>query len=152
MASPLTKKDRNGNLYVRPASIEAKIDEAIKQDWNVVAARARQTDWRSADFLPNEALVHLVRDAVRRKDERLATVLMKPLLQRCEANLKVTISDSSLRNAEAVREDVIDELMLLITEDGLPGHGDDLDYFECNFRRAFRALRVDRLRRETKQR
>jgi DNA-directed RNA polymerase specialized sigma24 family protein len=152
MARPLTKKDKNGNLYVRPSTIEAKIDAALGQDWSILSERARQTDRRSPNFLPNECLIHLIRDALRRKDERIATVFIKPLLQRCEANLKITISDKALRNAEAIREEAIDALMTMITEDGQRGHEDDLDFFECNFRRAFRALRVNSVREDMKYR
>lgn len=149
MPCPLTKKDKNGNLYVRSPTIEAKIDGAIGQDWTVLSQRARQSDRRSPDFLPNEALLHLIRDALRRQDERVATVLIRTLLKRCEANLKMTVPESGLRNAVSVREETIDALMTMITEDGKPGHEDDLDYFECNFAHAFRTLRINHVRVET---
>ena len=80
MARPLTKKDQAGKLYVRPSAIEAKIDEALKRDWKVLSARTKQTDRGSADFLPNECIVHLIRAAIRRKDDPVANVLMGCLL------------------------------------------------------------------------
>lgn len=149
MACPLTKKDRDGNPYVRPRAIEVKIDGALGQSWSVLAERAKQNDRQAANFLPSEALVHLVRHAVRRGDERLANALMGPLLKRAEANLKKTVPDSRLRNAEAVREEVIDELVTMVAETCEPGHEDNLDYFECQFGHALRTLRVNHVRKET---
>jgi hypothetical protein len=149
MARPLTKKGKDGNLYVRPRAIEAKIDGGLGQSSSVLAERAKQNDRKAVGFLPSEALVHLIRDAVRRGDERLANALIEPLLKRVEANLKNTIPDSRLRNAEAVREEVIDELVTLIAETREPGHDDDLDYFECKFGHALRTLRVNHVRKET---
>lgn len=148
MARPLTKKDKDGNLYVRPPAIETKIDEALKQDWKVLSARTRQTDRRSSDFLPSECIVHLIREAVRRKDDPVATVLVGALLKRCEANLEVTVPDRRLRNAAATREETIDALTIMIAEDGQAGHDSDLDYFECSFAHAFRTLRISRVRAE----
>jgi Sigma-70, region 4 len=149
MARPLTKKAKDGNLYVRPRAIEAKIDGALGQDWSVLAQRAKQNDRQAADFLPNEALLHLAREAVRRGDERLANVLMGPLLKRVEANLMKTVPDGRLRNAEAVRDDVLDDLMTMIAQDGTPGHEDDLDYFEVNFAHALKTMRINHVRKET---
>ncbi len=44
MARPLIKKDQKGVLYVRPPSIEAKIDGALSQDWETLLKRAKITD------------------------------------------------------------------------------------------------------------
>ena len=51
MARPLIKKDQKGVLYVRPPSIEAKIDEAIVQDWETLSKRVKITDPNDPDFL-----------------------------------------------------------------------------------------------------
>lgn len=152
MARPLTKKKKNGDLYVRHASIETKIDVALGQDCDTIRRRTRSTDPLSPDFLPSTCLVHLIRDAICRKDDRLASVLLPSLLARCEANLMKTVPDGGMRNAEAVREGILSDLMLMFTEDGTPGHEYELDFFECSFRRAFRALRIDRVRKELTQR
>ena len=115
MARPLTKKDQKGDLYVRPSSVEAKIDGAIGQDWEPLSKRAQITDPNAADFLPRECLVSLIRDAIRSNDQRLATVLMRPLLLRCAANLLKTVPDSAIPNAAEVREDILDSFQMLFT-------------------------------------
>lgn len=142
MARPLIKKDQKGVLYVRPPSVEAKIDGTLGQDWETLSKRAQITDPNAPDFLPRECLVHLIRDAIRRDDQRLATVLMRPLLLRCGANLLKTVPDSAMRNAVAVREDILSSFQMLFTEDAAE---DALDYFECKFGRAFKSLRLDRI-------
>src|SRR4051794_33235486 len=140
MARPLTKKDQMGGLYVRPPSIEAKIDEAIVQDWETLSKRAKITDPNAPDFLPRECLVHLIRDAIRRNDQRIATVLMRPLLLRCAANLLKTVPDGAMRGAPEVREDILYSFQTLFTEEAAQ---DALDYYECKFGSAFRSLRLD---------
>lgn len=142
MARPLTKKDQKGDLYVRPSSVETEIDGAIGQDWETLSKRAHITDPSAPDFLPRECLVHLIRDAIRRNDQRLATVLMRPLLLRCAANLLKTVPDSAIPNAAEVREDILDSFQMLFTAEAAE---DALDYYECKFGRAFKSLRLDRI-------
>lgn len=150
MARPSTKRDQKGALYVRPPGIESKIDAVIEQnDWARLGERARVTDRNAPDYLPSECLVHLIRDAIRRDDQRLATVLMPPLLVRCEAILIRKVPDSGLRNAEAVREEILSNFQLLFTDDAAE---DALDFYECRFGRAFKALRINHVRAEISQR
>jgi sigma-70-like protein len=145
MARPLTKISGKGELYARPPSVETKIDGAIGQDWAILAKRARITDRKAADYLPSECLVHLIRDAIRRSDQRVATVLMSPLLVRCESILLKTVPDSAMRDAVAVREEILSSFQMLFTDDGAENA---LDYYECRFGRAFKALRIDQVRTE----
>jgi hypothetical protein len=149
MARPLRKRKLDtGELYARPDRIERKTDEALGQDYTTLSQRARITTPAHPDFLPRECLVHLIREALRRRDDRLVRVLMPPLLKRCEANLLKTVPDDGLRNAEGVRQEILSAFGLMFFEDGTEGHEDDLDYFECNFADAFRALRVNHTRIE----
>lgn len=140
MACPLVKVSKKGKLYTRPQVIEAKIDEAMRQDWNRLAARLKLTDRRSADFLPSECLVHLIRQALRRDDERLATILMSTLLRRAQAALNYILQSDYVHNAKAVHADVLSALQEMFVLDGTPEHEDELDYFECKFVHALRTL------------
>jgi hypothetical protein len=148
MVQPLRKRRPTGELYTRPERIELKIDDALSQDYATLSARARITTPAHPDFLPRECLVHLIRDAKQRQDDRLARVLVPQLLRRCEANLLKTVPDNQLRNAEGVREEILSAFGLMFAEDGMQGHEDELDYFECNFGGAFRTLRVNHARSE----
>jgi sigma-70-like protein len=147
---PLIKKDQKGVLYARPPSVEAKIRTVLGcNDWAALAQRARITDPKAPDYLPSECLVHLIRDAIRRGDQRIATLLMPPLLVRCEANLLKMVPDSAMRDAEAVREEILSSFQMLFTDDAAE---DALDYYECRFGRAFKALRIDHVRAEISRR
>ena len=152
MARPLTRKNERGEAYTRPPGIEAKLAAALGQNVAELARRARTADAGSPDFLPPECLVHLIREAVRRGDERAASALIAPLLARCEANLLKMVPDSAMRNAEGVRQDILSSFAVKFAEDGAEGHEDELDYFECRFNRAFRTLRIDHVRAEISRR
>jgi hypothetical protein len=151
MARPLSKKNEKGVL-TRPPGIEAKIDLVLSQDWATLSWRARVCDPRSADFLPSECLVHLIRDAIRRGEDRVASVLMPQLLKRAEANLLRTVPDSRMRDGESVRQEILSNLTMMFTQDGAPGHEDELDFYECRFLRALRLLRIDHVRAALSQR
>ena len=151
MARPLLKKNEKGTL-TRPPGIEAKIDAALTQDWTTLSRLARVTDPRSPDFVPSECLVHLIRDAIRRGEDRTASVLMSRLLNRAEDNLLRTVPDSRMRDAEAVRQEILSSLALMFTEDGSEGHEDELDFYECKFLRSLRFLRIDHVRKENARR
>ena len=58
MTGPLTKKDKDGNLYTRPLEIEQAIDLAMKQETAALQERAQVADEKSPDYLPTECLVH----------------------------------------------------------------------------------------------
>lgn len=142
MARPLTKK-----TLARPPGIERKIDIALTQDWATLSRRARDPNPQSDTFLPSECLVHLLRDAIRCGDDRVARVLMPQLLRRAEDNLKLTVPNGRMRDAESVRHDILSDLAMMFTQDGTEGHEDELDFYECRFGRALRFLRIDRVRK-----
>jgi hypothetical protein len=145
MARPLLQRNGEGVLS-RPSGIEAKIDAALGQDWATLSKMGREIDPRSASFLPSECLVHLIREALRRGDERTARVLMPSLLSRAEANLLRTVPESRMRDAESVRQDILSSLMQKFVDDGTEGHEDELDFYECKFNRSLRFLRIDHVR------
>ncbi len=152
MARPLIKKNQNGEQYTRPPGIETKIDEALGQDVGTLVKRSRVTDSYSPDYLPSECLVHIIRDAIRRGDDRVATALVPLLINRCETNLRLTVLDGQVPSAETVREDILSSFALMFAEDGTDGHEGELDYYECKFGRAFRTLRIDYVRSEFSRR
>jgi hypothetical protein len=151
MARPLLKKNAT-SVLTRPPGVEGKIDIALTQDWATLSRRARETNAQSADFLPSECLVHLIRDAIHRGDDRVASVLMPQLLKRAEANLERTVPDSRMRDAESVRHEILSDLALMFAQDGTEGHEVELDFYECKFLRALRFLRIDHVRKALSKR
>lgn len=151
MARPLTKKKKlSGELYTRPPNIEDAIDAALALDQATLVRRASISDRRAAGHLPSECLVHVVRKAHREADEQLRDQLLPPLLSRCEANLKATLSDDRVPNAEYLRGEALGRLGEIFAADGTGENPDVLDYYEVRFNDAFAALRVDLIRAEGK--
>ena len=148
MIRPLKKRDQNGNLYTRPPETEQAIAAAILQDLATLRRRAAVSTRSSPDFLPSECLVYLIREAWRRRDEQTMNDLMAPLLTRSEALLEAKVPDGLLPNAAEIRENILSEFSFLFVRDGSGDDPDELDFFECRFNQAFRAFRIDFVRRE----
>jgi hypothetical protein len=150
MVRPLTKRKGTGELYTRPARIEANIAGAVGQDAANIQRRLRVTERESPDYLTSECLVHLFRESIRHGDERMRDNVVTALLTRCKGTLDFKIR-SSYRNAEELREEVLQEFAVLLANDGTGDNQDELDFFECRFNGAFAAFRIDVLRREQGQ-
>jgi hypothetical protein len=150
MARPLTKRNRAGQLYFRPGPIETNIDGALGQDLPTLRRRLQVIDRHSPDYLPSESLIHLFREATARADTHLRDLVLPTILARCEASLLSAIPDRRVTNAGVLREEVLQEFALMLANDRVGDHPNELDYFECRFNRAFRTLRIDVLRREQK--
>lgn len=148
MVRALTKADQNGDLYTRPATVEAAIKVAFEQDLDTLVRRAWLSDPDGSEFLPLECLVHLVREARRSHDDKAMSTLMPPILARCEMILKATIPHDAFPNTEQIREDILGDFGLLFVKDGSGENPNELDFYECRFERAFRFFRIGVLRRE----
>jgi DNA-directed RNA polymerase specialized sigma24 family protein len=146
MAQPLTKLTKTGELYTRPPSVEANIDQALGDDLATLRARLQVTDRQAAHYLTSECLMHLFRDSSRRGDEKKRDTLVQAILTRCEAILKSKVPDSRVANAADIREDILQEFALLLAKDSVGENPSELDFFECRFNQAFRTFRVSKLR------
>ena len=150
MPTPLNKHYPDGRPYFRPPAVEAAIDELLGQDFATACRRAAITDRDSREYVPSEALVHLIRDARRRNDEASMDVLLPILLRRCESNLRTKVS-SDLPNAEYIREEILGLFSELFAADGAGSNPDQLDFFEAHFNQAFQGLRIDIVRQEERK-
>lgn len=146
MARPLTKH-KDGVLYTRPAVVEANIDDSLWADPATLRRRLLITDKSASEYLRSECLVHLMREAHRKGDDKKRDAVLPVLLGRCEAILKTKVSDR-LPNAARLREDVLSEFCELLLADGTGGNPDELDFYECKFNLAFRTLHLDVIERE----
>lgn len=145
MARPLSKtKEDDGTLYKRLPEIEAAIDAALSQDLDTLCRRAKMRDRRSADYLPSECLVHLIREAHRRGDEPRRDVLLRQLLERCHANLNKKV-DPGIPNAARIRREILNDFGGLFASDGIDEHF-PLDIYEVAFNLAFMRFRITHLR------
>lgn len=150
MVRPLTKCNKDGERYTRPQAVECEIEGALRDDLPKLKRRLTVTDRGAPDYLRSECLIHLIRDALRGKDDHRLNAILPILLGRCEAILKDKISDQ-LPNAERLRVDVLSEFSELLASDGTGERPDELDFYECRFNLAFRMFRIDAVRSELKQ-
>jgi hypothetical protein len=146
MARPL-EKTTNGKLYTRPPEIEAATDAVLVQDLAIQRRRALIRDRHDAEYLPSECLVHLIREAIRRRDAAARDSLLPLLLARCEANLNAKV-DGQIAGAVELREDILGDFAELFAIDGSPEDPHELDFFEVRFNRAFFTFRSTRVRSE----
>ena len=142
MVRPLTKRTKKGVLYVRPQVVETAIRAALREDWTTLSRRLEIKDLRSPEHLSSECLVHLVRDASRKGDDRRMNEILLVLLGRCEAILKTKIPNSE-PGASEMREEVLDRFTDVLARGCVGERPEELDFYECRFNRALQALRID---------
>lgn len=147
MAQRLVKAKLDGTPYTRIPKIEEAIDAALVQDLNTLTLRAEIRDRSAKDYLPSECLVYLIRDALRRRDEKVYDKLLPVLLARCDVILRSKV-DSKIATAPQLREDILGDFAALFAIDGSPQDQYELDFFEVRFNMAFRTFRIERMRPE----
>src|SRR4051794_21639190 len=126
MARPLTKTEPHGAFYVRPAAVEAQIDEAIQLGLADLKARLLITNKHDPGYLRHECLVHLARHSRRAGDQALIGAVLPVLLGRCEANLLVRVPDGQLPDAASLREEILGEFSELFAIDSSGERPDEL--------------------------
>ena len=152
MARPLTKTEAGGELYTRPSAVEAQIDRVICLSRSDLQIRLLIVERDAPDYLCSECLVHLVREGRRSDDQQLMSAVLPVLLGRCEANLLVKVPDGGMLDATGLRQEILEDLTDLFVTDGTGALPDELDFYECRFNKAFRALRIDAVRRDVRRR
>ena len=147
MTRPLTKTKSRGELYTRPPDVEAQIDEAICLSRSDLQTNLSIADRNAQGYLRSECLVHLIRQGWRDDDQRLMNSVFPVLLKRCEKNLLQKVPDDDIPEAASLRQRILEALVDLFVTDGIGDFPDELDFYECRFNEAFRALRIDMVRR-----
>lgn len=137
---------------MRPPDVEAQINEAICLSPSELRTRLLITDRSAHGYLCSECLVHLMREGRRSHDQQLMSAVLPVLLNRCETNLVVKIPDGEVPEAAGLRQEVLEGLADLFATDGTGDFPDALDFYECRFNRAFRALRIGAVRRHARRR
>ena len=139
MVRPLTKRKKNKELYVRPKAVEEQLAEALREDRETLRRRLGTLARESPGYLRTECLVHVVREASRNGDEQLLNAGVEGLLARCSRLLKFMVS-GSLPDAEEIRDSVLHRFSVILARGVVNNAANELDYYECNFYGAFRAL------------
>ena len=139
-------------MYTRPFAVEAQIDEAICLSRSDLRTRLLIADRNAPGYLRSECLVHLVREGRRSDDQQLISAVLPVLLGRCEANLLVKVPDGGMPDAAGLRQEILEDLADLFVTDGTGDFPNELDFYECRFNKAFRALRIDAVRRDIRRR
>ncbi|MFZ1701033.1 MAG: hypothetical protein WBO10_04015 [Pyrinomonadaceae bacterium] len=151
MALPLNKSYPDGRTYSRPKSVEEAIDSLLLESVEALCGRAEVPNRDHADYIASESLVHLVREARRQGDDTRVNALLPLLFARCYSNLLSKIS-MEISDAETLREEILCEFADVFATDGRGENPHQLDFFEVRFNQAFRAFRIDYLRREMRRR
>lgn len=144
LIAPLRKRDLDGKLYTRPQNIEAKLVELATQTRGQIATRSAVQDKASADYLPSECLVHLVRKHRSDAFDEFSEAIFKALMERVLRGLPQ--ADSLFGDKEWLREgNLRDEararFLEMLMKDRLE-YVDALDIYEVRFQMALKALRV----------
>lgn len=161
MAAPLTKRRKSdGQLYERPEEVERALDAVLLLPREEIVRRLSIRDRRNTEFLPPEALVHLIRATRTDNNETYFEALYAEILRRLERALPRAdemiaggVQATNL-SREQVRAEVINRFEDALVEDRV-APGDRLDIFECRFdyavckarERAWRRLYDERDRR-----
>ncbi|GAA3895410.1 hypothetical protein GCM10022276_13100 [Sphingomonas limnosediminicola] len=143
----LTRRRADGSLYTRRIATDAKLIQLASVSRTDTLARLSKHDRNHSDYLPSECLVYLLRAAVGDDDLRWFNAICSALMARCALNLRWAVNAGVLRDSEGVREDILSEFTLKISE-ALHEDPEQLDVFEVAFDLAFAALRTDRIRSE----
>ena len=148
MVRPLTKCTKNGEVYTRPKNVEDEIDKAAALEQPALKQRLQIPNREDPDYLSSECLIHLIREAIRSGNQGRIDLVLPRLLSRCEAILRVKISDEEFPDSESLREEILGEFSEMFASDGTGENPDELDFYEIRFNRAFRTFRLDRVKAE----
>lgn len=141
MVRALTRRKRDGTLYVRRAAIEQRLKELAALDRRALLELLRITDRAAPGFVPSECVVHHLRDAYGAGDRKAGDALLIVLRNRAQLAFRRAIRGNG-SHEESLREDALSKFDVLISLGLQPG-ADRLDYFEVNFDHALVALRND---------
>lgn len=146
MLVALTKRRRDGSLYVRRTETTLLLTKLLSLGREELVTRLSIKDRRGADYVPSECLVYLLREARRTgNSDAWFNRLFTLLIDRCEDQIAHAIRYGAVPDAQSAREEVIERFMMVIAH-GVGPKPEALDVFEFAFDKAFAALRFDTIR------
>ena len=150
VAASLTRHKKSGEPYVRSPEVEAQIQDLLGATPEAQLSRARVSDRKAPQYLRNECLAYLIRDAVvaDRADRlnALAGILVKRLIRSVERQLAALgVAEDDLGD---LHQEVMRKMMKAIA-DGPRG-----EFYQVLFHEALRRQIIksyDSYRRKTRQ-
>jgi len=147
----LRKKKKNGQLYNRPATIEAYIAQTLDWPFDRLIEQATIHDRRHAEYVPSEVLLYHLRQTKSDNSDARFLALYNIIQDRVEAacpRANTMVGDRQFEDARLaeIRDLMVEFVVDLIFEDRLE-YSEKLDFFEIRFDRAVRLVRINKFRR-----
>lgn len=109
---PLTKRNKDGELYERSLEVESQIREALTLDRKRLIERAIKKDYGADDYFQEEILVYLIREFRIGGEFELADKLMIALIDRCKKKIDTILRKLLTQHyIDECFEEVIDEII-----------------------------------------
>ena len=144
---PLTRRNRNSQLYQRLAVVDRQIKEALGLDDEELRSRLGVRDEESPAFLKEESLVYLIRHHHGAGNRELVSDLAECLLNRCATWIDSKLSglrpDLRKDGNAAVVAGVFDRILDLASDRG--------DFLQVRFWTVIERITVDVFRKQIKQ-
>lgn len=141
MVRPLTKRKKNGTAYIRRPHVQQALDALTALDVRAILERLTIVDRGHVDYVANECVVHLLREAQRRGDNRILNALVKVVRNRAALAFRRVIRGGG-SHEKALRENALSNFDMLIAR-GLEPGSERLDYLEVSFDNAIVTLGKD---------
>lgn len=142
----LRKQKVDGTPYVRPSDIEGLLRVLVKIDEDDALARARIRRRSAPGWLPGECLIHMLRRAGRRRDQRSYNKWCALILERVRAGLPRADGEAVAARTIELTDYALDRFVGMLGPD-LAGYDERLDIWEARFDLALANLRRDAFRR-----
>ena len=143
---PLRKRTVKGDLYTRPAHVEALLALLVTLPEEEALARARIANRRAPGWIPGECLVHMLRRAGRLRDRRGYRRWYELLAARVRMALPRPANERRASAKELEIADLAFDRFVRLLGPDLSGYEERLDIWEARFDLALANLRRDALR------
>jgi hypothetical protein len=84
---PLTRRNKQGEVYQRTEAVEERIRSALSLKPAVMIEAARIRNYKAPNYLREECLVYLIREYKSRGERRIMEELSEILLRRCSKSI-----------------------------------------------------------------
>jgi len=113
-SKPLTRRQKNGETLTRPPEIEAAMGEILNLEWPVFLQRAGFTDRKDPQYVPEEVLVFLLREALSAGNGEAADEICRILFERVQGRIEKYARKVAPAYSEEAGGDMLNDLFMLI--------------------------------------